>query len=85
MEQVVQVHCNEGIANHIDPEPCTGVREDVGEASAGEHTGQPLSHESFCPGCRRCPLGGRQHRGVRHREHPDDLAGSENLACVHAP
>jgi hypothetical protein len=39
----VQVHYDEGIANHIDPEPCAGVREDVGEASAGERAGQPLS------------------------------------------
>jgi hypothetical protein len=42
----VQVHHDEGIANHIGPEPCVGVREDAGEASAGEHTGQPLSRES---------------------------------------
>jgi hypothetical protein len=38
----VQVHCDEGIANHIGPEPCAGVREDVGEASVGERIGQPL-------------------------------------------
>jgi hypothetical protein len=41
----VQVHFDEGVATHIGPEPCAGVREDVGEASAGEHTGQPLSRE----------------------------------------
>jgi hypothetical protein len=41
----VQVHCDEGIANHIGPEPCAGIREDVGEASAGVRTGQPLSHD----------------------------------------
>jgi hypothetical protein len=41
----VQVHYDEGIANHIGPEPCAGIREDVGEASAGEHAGQPLSRE----------------------------------------
>jgi len=52
----VQVHCNEGVATHIGPEPCIGIREDDGEASAGEHTGQQLSHESFYPRCRRCPL-----------------------------
>ena len=39
----MQVHYDEGIATHIDPKPCAGVREDVGEASAGEHIGQPLS------------------------------------------
>jgi hypothetical protein len=35
-----------GIANHIGPEPCAGIREDVGEASAGERAGQPLSRDS---------------------------------------
>jgi hypothetical protein len=39
----VQVHYDEGIANHIGPEPCAGIREDVGEASVGERAGQPLS------------------------------------------
>jgi hypothetical protein len=41
----VKVHCDEGVANHIGPEPCVGAREDVGEASAGERIGQPLSRE----------------------------------------
>jgi hypothetical protein len=41
----VQVHCDEGIANHIGPEPCAGIREDVGEASAGVRASQPLSHD----------------------------------------
>jgi len=41
----VKVHYDEGVANHIDPEPCAGIREDVGEASVGEHVGQPLSRE----------------------------------------
>jgi len=41
----VQVRHDEGIANHIGPEPCVGIREDVGEASAGEHAGQPLSRD----------------------------------------
>ena len=44
-EYVVKVHCDEGVATHIGPKPCAGVREDVGEASAGEHIGQPLSRE----------------------------------------
>ncbi len=42
----MQVHCDEGVANHIGPEPCVHVREDVGEASAGERTGQPSSRET---------------------------------------
>ena len=39
----MQVHYDEGIANHIGPEPCGVTREGGGEASVGEHTGQPLS------------------------------------------
>ena len=35
-KHVVQVHCDEGAAIHIGPEPCGGIREGVGEASAGE-------------------------------------------------
>ena len=42
----MQVHYDEGVANHIGPEPCVGVREHVGEASAGENVGQVLSRES---------------------------------------
>ena len=42
----MQVLCDEGVANHIGPEPCARVREDVGEASAGERTGQPSSRET---------------------------------------
>ena len=41
----MRVHYDEGIANHIGPEPCAGIREDVGEASVGERAGQPLSHD----------------------------------------
>ena len=41
----MRVRRNEGVATHIDPEPCAGIREDVGEASAGECAGQPWSHE----------------------------------------
>ena len=41
----MRVRHGEGIANHIGPEPCAGVREDIGEASAGDRIGQPLSRE----------------------------------------
>ncbi len=44
----MQVHCDEGVANHIDPESCAGIREDVGQALTGERTGQPLSHDRNC-------------------------------------
>jgi hypothetical protein len=47
----VQVPYDEGLANHIGPEPCVGVREGAGEASAGDRIGQPSSRESgFIPG-----------------------------------
>ena len=35
----MQVLYDEGVANHIGPKPCAGVREDVGEAWRG--TGRP--------------------------------------------
>ena len=41
----MKVHCDEGVATHIGPEPCAGVRKDAGEASVGEGIGQPLSLE----------------------------------------
>ena len=42
----MQVHCDEGAAIRIGPEPCAGIGEGVGEASAGERIGQPLSCEN---------------------------------------
>ena len=41
----MQVHDDEGVATHIGPEPCVRAREGTGEASVGEHIGQPLSRE----------------------------------------
>ena len=41
----MQVLYDEGVANHIGPEPCADIREDVGEASVGERAGQPLSRD----------------------------------------
>jgi hypothetical protein len=47
----VQVHYGEGVASRPGPERCGGIREGVGEASAGERTRQPLSRErSAVPG-----------------------------------
>ena len=52
----MQVRRNEGVAIHIGPEPCAGTREDTGEASAGERTGQPLSCErKVIPGADAVP------------------------------
>jgi len=49
----VQVHYDEGLAIHIGPEPCVGVREDDGEASVGEGIGQTLSPENLITGLRQ--------------------------------
>ena len=60
----MQVHYDEGVATHIDPEPCVQAREGLGEASVGARIGQPLSRErKFSPGCRRRVEGGRPHGG----------------------
>ena len=82
----MQVHYDEGIANHIGPEPCAGIREDAGEASAGERAGQPLSRDrKLIFGCRHCLCSGRQYVQERQREHLANPAWSENLARTHAP
>ena len=41
----MKVHYDEGVANHVGPEPCAVLREGSGEASAGERAGRPLSRE----------------------------------------
>jgi hypothetical protein len=59
----VQVHhCDEGVANHIGPEPCAVACKGGGEASVGESIGQPLSLENYLLlGRRRGTHRGRQH------------------------
>jgi hypothetical protein len=58
----VRVHHDEDLASHIGPEPCADVCEEVGEASVGECTGQPLSRErKVSSGCRRRGNCGRLH------------------------
>jgi len=44
-EYVVRVHCDDGVATHIGPEPCGVTREGGVEASVGERAGQPSSRE----------------------------------------
>jgi hypothetical protein len=41
-EQVMEVHCDEGVAILIGPGPCVHVHENMGEASVGERIGQPF-------------------------------------------
>ena len=42
----MKVSCNEGVANHVGPESCGGIREDVVEALTGESAGRVLSLEN---------------------------------------
>ena len=41
----MKVHRDERLASDIGPKPCVCIREDAGEASVGEHIGQPSSRE----------------------------------------
>ena len=81
----MRVHCGEGVANHIGPEPCARVREDVGEASAGERRPAIEPRNRSDPECRRCLLIGRQHGRARYCECPSDSAWSKTLACAEVP
>jgi hypothetical protein len=42
----VKVLYDEGLANHIGPEPCGGLREEADEKSVGGHVGGVLRRES---------------------------------------
>ena len=53
----MQVHCNEGVANHIDPESCAVTREGVGEALTGARIGQAIEpRKTHIPGADALPL-----------------------------
>jgi hypothetical protein len=45
-EQEVQVLYDEGLANHIGPEPCGGLREEADEKSVGARVGGVSRRES---------------------------------------
>lgn len=80
----MEVHCDEGVAIHIGPEPCAGVREDAGEASAGERIGQPSSRERMFS---RGPTLSTERKPTRRGaicERPDVSAWSQTLACAEA-
>ena len=81
----MQVLYDEGVANHIAPEPCMLFREEQDEASAGDRVGWPSSRERSSPGRRRGYAPGRQHRPLRQREWRAGPAWSENPACTDAP
>jgi hypothetical protein len=42
----VEVLYDEGLANHIGPEPCGGLREEADEKSVGGHVGGVWRRES---------------------------------------
>ena len=65
----MQVRNDEGVAIHIGPEPCVGIREGAGEASAGERIVQPLSRDLHPEKTRliefgRCAAANRERRGL---------------------
>jgi hypothetical protein len=45
-EQEVEVLYDEGLANHIGPEPCGGLREEADEKSVGARVGGVSRRES---------------------------------------
>jgi RNA-directed DNA polymerase len=76
----------EGLANHIGPESCTGVRKVAGEALTGERAGWVLSREIYAPpqggllrGADAVEKGGRQNLGRRSGETLWDPARSKTL------
>ena len=81
----MQVPCDEGVANRIDPESCAVAREGLGEALTGERIGQPSSRErvlSWVP--TPCIWWKATHPSASSRA-PDDPAWSKTLACADAP
>jgi hypothetical protein len=82
----VQVPCDEGVANHIGPKPCAGIREAAGEASVGVRAGQPLSRErKLVLGADAvCWVEGYMGGRVSASARPNP-AWSETLACPHIP
>ena len=82
----MQVRYDEGIANHIGPEPCADFREDVGEASVGDSIGQPLSRESEIePGADAVLIAEGETDGRVTASDSSGPARSETQACADAP
>ena len=55
----MEVLYDEGLANHIGPEPCGGLREGTDEKSVGGHVGGVLRRES-CLSRAPTPVGERK-------------------------
>src|ERR1039457_990392 len=80
----MQVLYIEGLASHIGPESCIGVRKGDGEALTGERIGWVLSREIHAPprggllrGADAVETSGRQNPGRRHGETLRDPARSK--------
>ena len=81
----MQVRYDEGVAIHIDPEPCAVACKGGSEASAEEHIGQPLSPAKIhIPGADAVAKAEGDTDGRVKRERLEDPAWSKNLACVEA-
>jgi hypothetical protein len=78
----VQVHCDEGAAIRIGPEPCVASGDGCGEASVGERAGWVLSREKTISGVDPVSPGGRPHGPPRQRERRDGPTRSET-PCMH--
>jgi len=81
----VKVHHDEGLATRIGPKPCAGIREGVGEASAGEHAGQPLSRDSLLSWVPTALSFRKATQASTLCECSPGPAWSETLACMEAP
>jgi hypothetical protein len=74
----------EGSASHNDPESCTAVRKDVGEALTGVRAGRDMELRNVNPapgqalrGADAVSVGGRPHRSSRHGKRRADPAQSK--------
>ena len=80
----MEVSYSEGLASHIGPESCVGVRKDDGEALTGGRAGRVLSREIHAPprggllrGADAVDLGGRRKLQRCEGETLPDPARSE--------
>jgi hypothetical protein len=63
-EQVVKVHCDEGVAIHIGLKPCIAFRKEGDEASVEDRAGQAIEPRKFLiPGADGVPLPEGNTRG----------------------
>ena len=81
----MQVHCDEGVATRIGPEPCV-FRPRGRTRSVGRGAYRPAIEPRKLRSERRRRLtSGRRHDRMRQREYAIGSAWSETLACTHAP